>query len=143
MTPTRCTWALSALALTLVLGACSTPDDLAAPPLAPQFGTTENDFGVDVAYAPSGSVFSLSEQEGYVYDEYGYEDGDLDTAILNRYSSDGKLMWSRKIAEGYCYYWDDCTSNRFRQVVQVSRFWVQVYAEKHISMQLKSDEKPI
>ena len=43
---TRCT---GALALTLVLGACSTPADLTTPTLEPQFGTADNDFGVDVA----------------------------------------------------------------------------------------------
>lgn len=90
---------------------CSTPNDLTSPTLEPQFGTADNDFGVDVAYGPSKGVYSLSETEGHSYDEDGYEEGYLDTAVLNRYSSDGKLVWSREVATGYCYYWDDCASN--------------------------------
>lgn len=63
----RYPWALIALALTLVLGACSTPADLSAPTLPtlePQFGTADNDFGADAAYASTGRVMVLAEQEG-------------------------------------------------------------------------------
>ena len=107
MTPVRRICALSALALTLVLGACSTPDDLAAPTLEPQFGTADNDFGVDVAYPASGRAYVLSEREGYIYDEYGYSEGSLDDVILSRYDSSGQLIWSRTVASAGCSYDDD------------------------------------
>ena len=111
MTLTRRTVALAALALTLVLGACSTPDDLTTPTLEPQFGTSENDYGVDVAYNSTGRVYVLSESEGYTYDEYGYESGSLDDTVLSRYDGNGNFLWSRTVASARCsfddYYCDD------------------------------------
>ena len=109
MTLTRHTGALAALALTLTLGACSTPADLTTPTLVPQFGTSENDYGVDVAYASTGRVYVLSELGGYTYDEYGYESGSLDDAILSRYDSSGNLIWSREVDSAGCSFDDyDC-----------------------------------
>ncbi len=49
MTHTRRIWALPALALPLVLAACSMPEDLNVPTLEPQFGTRGNDSVEDVA----------------------------------------------------------------------------------------------
>lgn len=103
--------ALVALTLTLVLAACSTPDDLTTPTLEPQFGTSDNDFGVDVAYPASGRVYVLLEQEGYEYDEYGDQVGVLEQAVLNRYDSNGNLLWSEVINYGRCSYYDDCDSD--------------------------------
>lgn len=101
----RYPWALAALALTLVLGACSTPDDLTAPALEPQFGTSDNDFGADVAYASSGRVYVLSEQAGYVPDPYweGHETFSTRT-VLNRYDGSGTLTWRKELISDYCDY---------------------------------------
>ena len=95
MPPIRRTWALSALAFTLVLGACSTPDDRAAPTLEPQFGTAQNDFGVDAATASSGRVYVLSEQNGSNYDDYS-------EVVLSRYDANGALNWTQEIASVSC-----------------------------------------
>ncbi len=101
----RSAWALSALALTLVLGACSTPNDLAAPTLEPQFGGEYNDYGNDVAISPSGRIFGLAEEHsyGYSYDEQWDDDVyySSDDIYLNRYDISGKLIWSRYVAGGY------------------------------------------
>lgn len=106
MTTARRTWALAALALTLVLGACSTPDDLTPPTLEPQFGTTDNDFGADAAYASTGRVMVLAEQEGLYETCCNWEDDyyldSVDTAVLSRYDSNGNWVWSRDIVTAYC-----------------------------------------
>lgn len=104
----RRTGALTALAFTLLLGACSTPDDLTTPTLEPQFGTSGNDFGVDAVYPVSGRVYVLSEREGYYYDEYGDEEGSENTAVLSRYDGNGNLFWSRDVNSSSCPWWDDC-----------------------------------
>lgn len=116
MTPIRRTGALVALALTLVLGACSTPADLTAPTLTPQFGTADADVGMDVAYAAAGRVYVVSEQDGYTYDEFGNEVDYLERVNLRRYDSSGRLLWSREVESGGC---DDidCVSFDARTVV--------------------------
>ena len=102
MTLTRRTGALAALALTLTLGACSTPADLATPTLEPQFGTSQNDYGADVAYASSGRVYVLSEREGYDSNATEYEDDYYDEVLLHRYDNNGVLTWTRKVASATC-----------------------------------------
>lgn len=90
--------------LALVIAACSqAPADVAAPTLEPQFGTADTDFGVDVALGSSGRVFSLSEREGYSYDQDGYRDGRQDWAVLRRYDPSGNTVWSRDIATEVCF----------------------------------------
>jgi hypothetical protein len=59
MTHTRRLWALLALVLTLVLAACSTPADLNAPTLEPQFGTRGFDDVEQVAYSKAGYLYVL------------------------------------------------------------------------------------
>ncbi len=93
---------LFALALTLVLGACSTPEDPTDSRLEPQFGTAENDFGVDAAYAAAGHVYVLSEQEGEVYNPDIEEDIIFENAYLRRYNSNGTLSWTREVASVSC-----------------------------------------
>ena len=100
MTPNHRTWALSALALTLILGACSTPADLTAPTLKPQFGTTQNDFGVDAATASSGRVYVLSAQKDDDNSDYDY----YDAVVLRRYDANGALNWTREVASASCDY---------------------------------------
>ena len=69
MTLTRRAGTLAALAL--VLGACSTPADLTAPTLEPQFGTPHKDVGVDVSFYTSGPIFVLTEDDDlYEMDDY-------------------------------------------------------------------------
>ena len=108
MTPTRRFWALPALALTLVLGACSTPDDLNAPVLEPQFGTADEDIGARVVTVSTGRVYSLSEQYGPFYNLYGDEDGVYEKALLRRYDGSGKLIWTKEITSSVCTYSSDC-----------------------------------
>ena len=104
----RYPWALTALALTLVLGACSTPADLSAPTLEPQFGTSDNDFGVDVAHPVSGRVYVLSEREGSYYGLDGEEDGIENIAVLSRYDGNGNFVWSRDVDSSSCPWYADC-----------------------------------
>lgn len=105
MTPIRRTWALSALALTLVLGACSTPSDVAVPTLEPQFGGKYDDSGFDVSYFSSGRLFVLAEEHSssYYYDPQWDDDiySSSDDIYLNRYDANGKLIWSKFVAGGW------------------------------------------
>lgn len=81
MIPTRRFLALPALALALVLGACSTPDDLTAPTLEPQFGTSDYDSVDRVAYNKNGHLYAA---------------GDLGSvSYLRRYDRAGSLLWER------------------------------------------------
>lgn len=93
----RRTWALSALALTLLLGACSTPNDLASPTLEPQFGSEDNDYGIDVAVSPGGLVYLLSYEEAYS-GSYG------GNSYLSRYDNNGNLIWKKDIHDANDYY---------------------------------------
>ena len=103
MTPIRRTWALASLALTLLLGACSSsPKDLAVPTLEPQFGTAENDYGTDIAYTSNSRIYVLAGHDGYYNDdEYG-DEGYYNDAILRRFDKNGNLIWSREIASETC-----------------------------------------
>lgn len=98
MTVTRRTCALVALILMLVLGACSTPNDLTPPVLEPQFGGAYNDYGIDVAVSSSGPVYLLS------WEEEGYDDGDgyinvYGDSYLSRYDNVGNLVWKLDVSE--------------------------------------------
>lgn len=98
-------WALSALALTLVLGACSTPADLADPTLEPQFGTEHDDVGLDVSFYTSGSVFVLTEDSDiYVDGEDDYYAYQANNIHLDRYDATGRLVWSKYVSGGYFNY---------------------------------------
>lgn len=102
MNLSRRSWALSALTLTLVLGACSTPDDLTAPTLEPQFGTDQDDVGLDVAMGTSGYLYTLTNYEYFYdyYDEY-YDDTFYsfgNEVELLRYDKNGNRLWSATVA---------------------------------------------
>ena len=107
MTLTRRFGALAALALTLVLGACSTPADVSVPGLEAQFGGEYNDYGTDVSFSSSGRIFGLAEEgsaDYYYdedYDEYLYQS--RDDVYLNRYDAGGRLVWSKYVVGGYYY----------------------------------------
>lgn len=105
MTLTRRFGAFAALALTLVLGACSTPADVSVPGLEPQFGTANNDYGTDISFFTSGRIFSLAEERSssYYYDEDWGEElyYSSDDIYLNRYDTSGRLVWSEYVTGGY------------------------------------------
>jgi hypothetical protein len=106
MIHTRRLWALSALLVTLVLGACSTPDDLNAPTLEPQFGTSDEDRGIDVASVSTGRIYSLSEQSGPIYEYYddgsSYQIGNYSKVFLRRQDSSGNVTWGKEIESAQC-----------------------------------------
>lgn len=132
MTPTRRTGALAALALTLILGACSTPADLAAPTLEPQFGTADNDSGIDVAYPASGRIYVLSEQAGNVPDPYWEGNETFSTrTVLSRYDSGGNLAWEKELISDYCDY--DCHQINPRTVLANSQGFIYVLVRDHFT----------
>lgn len=110
---------LLAAVLVLAISACSqVPEDLTTPTLAPQFGTTDDDIGIDVASASTGRIYSLSKQSGAVYED-GYEGqpdyqtGDYGKVFLKRHDSSGKVIWSLLIGSAKCapdgdYLGNDC-----------------------------------
>jgi hypothetical protein len=111
--------ALLAATLVLVISACSqVPENLTTPTLEPQFGTTDDDIGIDVASASTGRIYSLSKQSGAVYED-GYEGqpdyqiGDYGKVFLKRHDSSGKVIWSLLIGSAKCapdgdYLGNDC-----------------------------------
>lgn len=103
-----------ALALGLLISACSqTPLEQIEGGLEPQFGTADEDYGIDVAFASTGRIYVLSQQDGPVYEEYedgtSYENGIYSDILLKRYDGSGNLIWSTRVAGDYCYWdWYDC-----------------------------------
>ncbi len=93
----RRSWALFALALTFVLAACSTPADL-APPLEPQFGTSDKDTGLDLKVDSSGRVFVLSETTEGEYNSH---------AQVRRFDNTGKTIWTKDVYSAAGCYADD------------------------------------
>lgn len=98
MTSIRHIWTISAVALTLMLGACSTPVDLNAPELKPQFGTAENDVGTHVDFLSTGRIYSLSKEYGHNYTV----DEDYAKVLLRRFDGSGKVVWTRTLEELIC-----------------------------------------
>lgn len=107
-----------AAATLLFIPACSSPDDLTAPTLEPQFGSADNDRPVDVTFVSTGRIYSLSDQRGPLYADNGggtsHEDGFYEKALLRRYDSSGKLTWTKELLDNSCTYnwWGEeaCTS---------------------------------
>lgn len=83
----------------LFISACSTPDDLTPPTLEPQFGTAADDIGEDVAVAPTGEVYALSEE---------FSRGIFYKVLLHRYNGSGTLVWSREVASANCSDYPEC-----------------------------------
>lgn len=117
---------LVAAALTIFVSACSQPNDLTTPTLTPQFGTADDDFGVDVATVSTGRIYSLSQQTGPVYetDNSGvtYQSGYYGKVFLNRQDGSGKIIWSREVASAQCapdedYWGNDCGTIRAVSVI--------------------------
>ena len=109
MTPIRRrTWALSAFALTLILGACSTPNDLAAPPLEPQFGTSGNDAGDDVTLTSSGSVVAVTSGSHYEYQDADSGPSSENASIYwDRYDKSGNFVKRTVMDTKSCEMWEE------------------------------------
>lgn len=90
----RSVFVVAALALTLA--ACSQPNDLQGPRLEAQFGTTDDDIGVDVATDTAGRTFVLSSGAGPIY-EGDQVTGEYQKALLQRYDSSGQVLWSHDV----------------------------------------------
>ena len=88
-------WALFTLALTFVLAACSTPADLTAPTLEPQFGGSGDDVGLRVSVAPSGGVYVASREDVSGNDSYE------ESIVLKRFDNNGKQLWLKHIIDDY------------------------------------------
>lgn len=108
---------LVAAVLTLLVSACSQPKDFAAPTLEPQFGTADDDIGIDIATISTGRIYSISEQSGtkYEYDREGnpYKDGTYTSVLLKRQDSSGNITWSKEVTSATCrdfYDYYDCES---------------------------------
>ena len=82
-----------AAATLLFISACSTPEDLHTPTLEPQFGSADDDIGVDVALS-TGSIYSLAEQ---------FVDASYRMVLLRRYDNGGNLTWTKEVAFGQCH----------------------------------------
>lgn len=106
MTHTHRLWALLALVLILVLAACSTPADLNVPTLEPQFGSADDERGIDVASISTGRIYLLSEQFGPTYGNYddgtSYQDGTYSKVLLKRQDGSGNIAWSIEVASAEC-----------------------------------------
>ncbi len=87
---------LAASAFAFLISACSTPEDLSAPTLEPQFGTRGYDSVEDVAYGKAGYLYAVGvlgdtrdrREGGSDYNDAGESD-----AYLRRYDRSGNLVW--------------------------------------------------
>ena len=117
MTLTRRFGALAALALTLVLGACSTPADVSVPGLEAQFGTANNDVGVDVTVNTGGNIMVLSEETGSRYDDFYGIDTSYEKLLWKKYDKNGNLVWETEVNSDDCsyedYYGYNCVVNQY------------------------------
>lgn len=99
--------------LLLFLAACGGDNALITTPnLASQFGTAEDEYGVDVTVSSTGQVYELSQlTEGRTSEDGGSY---LFTAIyLTRYATGGAVVWQKEVANEACYTRSQsfCTSN--------------------------------
>lgn len=87
---------IAATALTLFITACSTPNELSAPDLEPQFGTALDDEANVVAADPAHSsvyVAGVDQADpGAPFEQGG-------TVFLRRYTTAGNLVWKKQLAE--------------------------------------------
>lgn len=98
---------LAASALALFISACSQPADIQAPDLTAQFGTANDDIGVDVAVPSVDRVYVLSDQSGPFCDESAVQ-----RVLLRRYDGRGTLVWNNQVTSLPNDY--DCTDLRAR-----------------------------
>jgi len=98
---------LAASTLALFISACSQPADVQAPSLEPQFGTVDDDIGVDVAVPSVNSVYVLSYQSVPRCDDSAPQ-----KVMLHRYDSQGTLTLTKEVTTQLYDY--DCTDLRAR-----------------------------
>ncbi len=80
---------LATSAVTLLISACSQPQDLTEPEVTPQYGTSDFDSASLVASNEAGYVYTL----GTIDDESEeYSEG-----VLKRFDTSGKELWSHKL----------------------------------------------
>lgn len=97
----------------LLLCACSQPEDLPPPDLAPQFGGAAEDYGVDLALGQGGQVQVLALEAGIIQTDLVY--GEFRNAYLRRYDRHGKLLGAKRIAAYACddSGYEDCSFSSF------------------------------
>lgn len=103
MNRTRSSLLVAAL-LTLLVSACGQPDDLASPPLEPQYGTALEDAGLQVATTAMGHIFTLGTISEPLDTHYS-------DPVLKRFDASGKELWSRKLGN-QCYS-HDCSARGY------------------------------
>lgn len=109
---------LAASTLALLISACSQPADIQAPMLEPQFGSADDDYGQDIALTSAQQVFVLSSRKGYSHDSSGEVNGFDERAILTRYDTSGKQIWSKELASYICEWDGYCDGNDIRSDVE-------------------------
>lgn len=87
---------LAVSTLALFISACSQPADIHAPSLEPQFGSANEDVGVDVAVSAAGHVYALGNQASDVLEGENFQ------ALLRRYDGSGKLLSTKQLATLTC-----------------------------------------
>lgn len=98
-------WALSALALTLVLGACSTaPQNTDATTLEPQFGTDQKDIGTNIVVTSTGDVVVLSTQTGTSYSPSYGVDAPFSKVVWSKFDTNGNKVWDTDVQGDNCAY---------------------------------------
>lgn len=97
--------ALAALALTFVLAACSTDNDLVATPnLEAQFGTVYDDVSTAMVTGSGSSIYNLYNYVDPAADCNDWYCWDYrEIAVLERYSSSGNLVWQQDVLNVDCY----------------------------------------
>ncbi len=100
---------LAASAVALLVSACSqAPADLKGPTLAPQFGTADEDVGVDVAVSSVDHVYVLSDQD------LECDESVPQRVLLRRYDSGGNLAWNKQVIFSEYNYDTECEDLRAR-----------------------------
>lgn len=98
---------LSYVSLAVGLAACSTPADLVrGPTLEAQFGTSDEEVGVDVAITSSGGKVVLSQQKGIRFDSYYKIETAYTDFIWRRYDANSNLVHESNVSSRDCGYAD-------------------------------------
>lgn len=79
---------LATSAVTLLISACSQPQDFTEPEVTPQYGTSNFDSASLVASNEAGYLYTLGTIN------YDYENA---AGVLKRFDTSGKELWSRKL----------------------------------------------
>lgn len=85
---------LATSAVTLLISACSQPQDSPEPEVTPQYGTSDFDSASLVASNEVGYVYTLGTIDD---DSEEYSEG-----VLKRFDTSGKELWSHKLEYNFC-----------------------------------------